>query len=789
MKLHHTTFVGGAVLLTGLLPAQAETGKESNQEALSQLVVTASGFEQKIVEAPASISVIGPEELRARPYMTLLDVVRELEGVDIGETRDKTGQGTVSIRGMGADYTLLLIDGRRQNNHGDIYPNNFGGNQFNHIPPIDAIERIEVIRGPASTLYGADALGGVINIITKKVTDDWTGSASVSRTLQQESEYGDDTTLDVSVAGPLKQDTVGMELRGSFYQRDASEPEYKTAIDPAGNPQVRSLGFGAGGKTTDNTNASVGLGLNWRLADNQTLSFDVDHSQQAYDNEPLADGSFPLGTVDSIDTIWRASGGTVQPRVGYARDQEFTRQQWAIAHEGSWSFGDSWVSLQHITTSNDGRTLPLSVAERLLLQDIYDGVGSYAGLSEDERRAIAEDTFLPRAKRTMDSSQYTLDAKIDMPMQTDLGHHHVILGGQIIRGELEDGVFGLEDGEGGSDVSDFSMFSLFAEDNWTPMDSLTVTTGVRFDDHDAFGSNVSPRLYGVYRLDTSLTLKGGVSTGYKTPKTTDLFNGITGFGGQGTSPFAGNPDLEPETSVSSELALYWESLTGGHNANITLFNNDFKDKIARGDAVQTCGATGGVKPCVNLGEYEDLGYDSYSQNINIDKARIRGIELAGRWEILSALTLRGNYTYTDSEQLSGSQKGQPLTNSAEHMANVTLDWAAMEKLRVYLTSELRSDRFRGMDDNDRPLYYKNYKVLHLGASYEVTARFSVYGRINNLLDENFTTYSVAYDDINGNGTYEYVTGRGATDNEVLFTDDYNNKDKRRNLWLGMNLTF
>jgi len=131
-------------------------------------VVSAAGYEQKITDAPASISVITKEELQKRSYTNLLDAVRETEGVDIGETRDKTGQGSVSIRGMGGDYTLLLIDGKRQNNVGDLYPNNFGGNQQNHIPPLEMIERIEVIRGPMATLYGADAIGGVVHIITKK---------------------------------------------------------------------------------------------------------------------------------------------------------------------------------------------------------------------------------------------------------------------------------------------------------------------------------------------------------------------------------------------------------------------------------------------------------------------------------------------------------------------------------------------------------------------------------------------------------------------------------------------
>ncbi|MCD8532557.1 MAG: hypothetical protein LRY66_14700 [Saccharospirillaceae bacterium] len=81
-----------AAIALASFSAQADQAEKSAVD-LSKMVVSAAGFEQKIVEAPASISVITQEELRSRPYMTLLDAVRELEGVDIGETRDKTGQG------------------------------------------------------------------------------------------------------------------------------------------------------------------------------------------------------------------------------------------------------------------------------------------------------------------------------------------------------------------------------------------------------------------------------------------------------------------------------------------------------------------------------------------------------------------------------------------------------------------------------------------------------------------------------------------------------------------------
>src|SRR5690606_10939677 len=152
------------------------------------------------------------------------------------------------------DYTLVLINGKRQNNHGDIYPNSFGGNQFNHIPPLDTVERIEVIRGPASTLYGADALGGVINIITKPVSPVLPGAATVRRSFQEDSRFSDDRTSYAGVSGPIVEGLRGRSLRGSIYERIASNPEFDPVTDPAGVVHVRALGFGGGGRTVDSTN-------------------------------------------------------------------------------------------------------------------------------------------------------------------------------------------------------------------------------------------------------------------------------------------------------------------------------------------------------------------------------------------------------------------------------------------------------------------------------------------------------------------------------------------------------
>ena len=778
-----------AALCTALaapLPALAAAdAAKAGPTDLDTVVVTAAGFEQKLTDAPASISVVTRQELQTRPYLTLIDAVRDLEGVDVGETSDKTGQRTISMRGMGAEYTLVLIDGKRQNNHGDIYPNAFGGNQFNHIPPLDAIERIEVIRGPASTLYGADALGGVINIITRKVTDRWHGSASVGRNLQSNPDFGSDTTVDFNLTGPIVRDVLGLALRGSRYQRNASHPEYEVIYDPSGNPHERTLGFGAGGKTVDNTNESFGATLRWKIGAFQDLSLDYDVSRQVYDNTPFINNlgtlAYPLGTADNIESIWRAA-----PQVGYVDEQEFTRDSGSVTHNGGWDWGNSFVSLAWVETANNGRTMPFSVEERLRHRDMYCNnaatctAGPYAGLTRQQRRDLMEQEFLPRPKRNLESNQYVFDAKVDLPYGGLGGGHHFVLGTQFIDGELDDGVFGMEGGgDGAGVVQEHRMWSVFAEDNWTPADPLTLTLGIRYDDHNMFGGHLSPRAYAVYGLGPAWTLKGGISTGYKTPKTTDLFDGVTGFGGQGTLPWTGTPDLKPETSVNGEIALYWTSTGSDHNFNITLFRNDFKDKISSTTVTRTCEQTGGVRPCANLGAFHEvLGVGSFSQPINIDEARVTGLEVAGRYQIAAPWAIRANYTFTDSEQLTGAQAGRPLTNTARHMANATLEWKPTERFSAQLVAEARSERYRGVDANGNHLYFKDYEVLHLGGQYRFSDNIAVGMRINNLLDQDFTRFNTTWSQNTATGVWT-----------PTHVDDFNNKDKARNYWMSLNLSF
>ncbi|WP_295565476.1 TonB-dependent receptor [uncultured Stenotrophomonas sp.] len=788
-----------AVLAAMAAPASAHAEIAGAPQTLDKVVVTASGFEQKVVDAPASISVVSREELSRRPYTNLVDALRDVEGIDVGlEAADKNGRATISMRGLPSEYTLVLIDGRRQSNVGQLYPNNFGGGQFAYLPPLDAIERIEVVRGPMSTLYGSDAMGGVINIITRRNQDSWHGALTQGFTVQQDDQFGDARTTDLYLSGPLLKDRLSLAVRGSYYDAKASNPEWDALTLPDGTLWERSIGFGGGGKSVANTNWNTGVRLDFRVNDDHELWLDYDVSRQKYDNS-----QGQTGTLDSLASLWRVGNavipnpngsGTVtrrvvQPRVGYTAYQRYERDQLSLTHQGRYSFGTWQTSLTHSKSSNLGRSLPLPLDERANLQTLWNDVCRRTGaanncaagrnnaltaLNASEQARLQ--AFLPRPLRTMELEGYVLDTMLDL----DFGAHTLTVGGQYNDTDMIDGVFGM-DGAGyrSNTKQKHRMWALFAEDNWALTDTLTATFGLRYDDHNIFGSHLSPRGYLVWNASNAWTFKGGVSTGYKTPRPDQLFPGITGFGGQGVLPLVGSPNLKPETSTSYELAAYYEGQRWGFN--VTGFINTFEDKIASGGTFPNCEvAPAGSVYCVDIGPgWAALGYSTFTQSVNIDKAETRGVEMAAHVDLLDSLQLRGNYTWTRSEQTSGAQKGLPIagTTPAKHMANASLNWQLNDAISLSLIGEGRYDRYRDtlLDANgvSQTRYYEDYTIFHLGGSWKATPWLTVNARVNNLFDKDFVSQSCLL----------------ISPSEFNCVDDYATKDQRRSYWISLNATF
>lgn len=230
--------------LTTLISLALTTGvyaAEIDNYQMPDVVVTANGYENNAKNAPASITVITKEEINKKGTTDLRDVLRDVEGVDVLGSPSRMGVANVSIRGMGSDYTLLMIDGIPLNSSSDssLGPNGFNAELSSFIPPMSSVERIEIVRGPMSTLYGSDALGGVVNIITKKDEDDFHGELKLDHTFETEKDRGNTTRTSAFLTGPIVKDKSSFQLRWSYINRknstDADGKTYDGAnITPSG---------------------------------------------------------------------------------------------------------------------------------------------------------------------------------------------------------------------------------------------------------------------------------------------------------------------------------------------------------------------------------------------------------------------------------------------------------------------------------------------------------------------------------------------------------------------------
>ena len=154
-----TTSIFSSPLLTSI--ALAKEG------AVSEIIVTANRREQPLSEIGTSISVLTDVDLVKGQYVYVLDALGSVPGVAISQSGSFGGTASVSIRGAGGDQTLVFVDGVRLND-----PSSTGnGYNFANLDPHN-IERMEILRGPQSVLYGSDAIGGVVNIITKSGEED-----------------------------------------------------------------------------------------------------------------------------------------------------------------------------------------------------------------------------------------------------------------------------------------------------------------------------------------------------------------------------------------------------------------------------------------------------------------------------------------------------------------------------------------------------------------------------------------------------------------------------------------
>ncbi|RYC47035.1 TonB-dependent receptor domain-containing protein [Pectobacterium zantedeschiae] len=291
--------VYSALLVAGLLalPALAQAENAADEK----IVVTATQTKHTTLSAPASVSVITRAELEKMSVNNVSDAVKKLPGININSSTSY-GRNEIKIRGMKADYTLLLINGRRVNSR-DALAGNMGNDFDLSAIPISAIDRVEVIRGPMSSLYGADALGGVINVILNQPTNELKGEIGYNFEAPTEGSGGDHNRLNGYISGPVIENTLLGSLLVDGGKRDAWKTEQSV------NQNTDAL--------EKRDNYSVMGNLTWLIDPQQSLDFDATY------------------TKDDRDVRWNNYGTAVR------NIQKMERLGLGLTHNGNWDNVDT----------------------------------------------------------------------------------------------------------------------------------------------------------------------------------------------------------------------------------------------------------------------------------------------------------------------------------------------------------------------------------------------------------------------------------------------------------------
>ncbi|MCF5847858.1 TonB-dependent receptor [Aeromonas veronii] len=310
MKSSTSRFIAPSLLATTIVTLLTQQTIAASNAPQADEVITVTTTAHNTRSAPASISVITAEQIKAAPVNDLADLLRHEVGIQA--EANLNGRSEIGIRGMSGKYTLVLVDGKRLSSSNAMWR----GGDFDNTPvPLGMIQRVEVIRGPMSALYGSDAIGGVINIITKQPGKTWQGAADADFKAIEGKDGGDQHRTNLGFTGPLT-DNLLIRMNGEVYDRQAwTPPEAAYGIPLIEAKQTRNF-------------AST---LSWLVDEQQRFELDYLYNQ---DERPL--------------DIFRKIGNKV-----HSRQQQNDRNLFGLTHKGNWNWGDTTVMVNYESSKID----------------------------------------------------------------------------------------------------------------------------------------------------------------------------------------------------------------------------------------------------------------------------------------------------------------------------------------------------------------------------------------------------------------------------------------------------
>jgi len=604
-----------ALISTGLFaPVGAQEKVDQTPVESEKVVVTATRSEIDLSEAPGAITLVDAQEIKMKGANDLLDIVRDTPGISLLGT-GLGGRKKISIRGTESRHTLILIDGMRiAASDANIGHSNFQNDWFS----MEDVERVEIVRGPLSALYGSEALGGVINIISKPIADQWRAGVDMGGGLLANGESGgDQQSFSFATAGPFPNKKFGFSLTAGYLREDDVTDQDDSRYSELEGKEATS------GKVK----------LTWQPVDNQTFAFSLSGTQE---------------------DRWRDSVS----RRGSAYEAEYDLKKYNVALTWDGTFGAFKTAVKAYRTSLDSDyDTPTMQSENIITDDILDAQITYMGLK----------------------------------------NHLFTLGGEARLEDFENNI--LKSGE------DVRHLALFFQDEIRLFDRLSLTIGGRFDDHEIFGSEFSPRVYLVYRLFDELRLKAGYGHAFNAPTIKEMSKDYVAIRAH---TFYGNPDLEPETADNFEIGLEYSGRLV--QAGLFYFYNDIDDLINT-RCINNCSSRYG----------RELTWE------NVDEAEIQGIETNVSASLPYGFAVSANYTYLDTED---KESGKDLEGRPEHQGNMNLSYTN-EGLGLSTSLRYQYIGRQLLDDNNVP----HYDLWNLSATKSITDNFELQVGIDNIGDE------------------------------------------------------
>lgn len=622
-------------LAFAMSPAAQSHGDDT---AIEIITVEAAKIPMSASDIASSITLIDSEQIERELAQSIHDLVRYEPGVNVVDQGSRFGLSGISIRGMGGNRVKIEVDGVATS---DAFSIGSFSNASRDFVDVDSLKQVEIIRGPASAVFGSDALGGVVSFVTKG-PHDLLGDSNEYLDLSAGFNSVDVSTL-IRATGAMRYGNLAAMIRANVRQGE----ERDVAIaDPLDDDSVNLLARFEWG---EHGNGAVGLSLEQFRADSVT---DVDSL------EVVQDFSATFGFPFVIDTT-EVSGNDRRERSRISLGQE-----WLAGR-----FGTDYLRWRAYVQDSETR------------QDTFEA-----------RETLTAGASLPVSRvRSFTFAQELIGLEINAASDFEIGRagHQLAYGLEYERTDTEqlrDGtetnlLFGTTSNQVGPDlfpVRDFPMSrtrrtGIYVQDSIT-LGPFSFTPGVRWDRYeldpaaDAIfmadnpgivvasldDDQVSPKLGVLWRIGDSWNVYAQYAEGFRAPPVNDVNVGFTSFQfGYTTLP---NPDLRSESSVGYEAgfrfaseALSWE---------IALFETQFDDFIESFQVV-------GFDPVNQLLQF---------QSINVDEVEVRGAEFKGRFVLpylSDQLSLSVAAAYAEGEN---QTSGAPLNSVAPLNGVVGLEY-------------------------------------------------------------------------------------------------------------------